>query len=271
MAFPRNLKKDAKTLPSSCGLVPQGNNSELMEDNYPDRKLSEEERFQSDYFSYFEQPENASRYTPTVHFLEDAFKEKSFSLLDLGCGNGALLKYLPSQCDYVGLDHSQYAIKFCSDLYPNRTFICQDISAFLRDIAAENKKFDAVVLSGMIFHTVDKESEQHKDEREIIQFCLDKVISDRGYLVIIVGFNYGDRPSHTLFERAEWLHKLVEEMLQTANANIVCENMSLQIGLDKKIRQQKVIPDWFVSDSSTDYSSKFAGTYVATWTFIAKG
>ena len=240
-----------------------------MEDNYPKRKISEEERFQSDYFSYFKQPENATRYTPAVYFIEEAFKERSYSLLDLGCGNGALLKYLPSRCEYVGVDRSEYAIKYCLDLYSNNTFVCQDLSEFLRKLATENKKFDAVMLCGMIYHTVDKESEQHKNEQEIIQFSLDKIVTDKGYPIVIVGLNYGDRPDRSLFVRAEWIHKLVGKMLKTAKANIVYDNLSLQMGLEKKLGQQKAIPDWFVQDSSADYSSKFDGTYMASWTFIA--
>lgn len=116
---------------------------------------------------------------------------------------------------------------------------------------------------------VDKETLEQRDDRELVQFCLHKLISDRGYLVIIVPFAYGDRPSHNLYARAEWLQNLVEELLETAKAKIVYENISLQIGLDKKIRQQKKTPDWFVPDSTADYSNKYAGTYMATWTFIA--
>jgi len=76
-------------------------------------------------------------------------------------------------------------------------------------LATENRKFDAVVLYGMIYHTVDQESQQHKDEQKIIQFCLDKIVSDKGYVIIIVGLNYGKHPDHSLFVRAEWLQKLV--------------------------------------------------------------
>jgi hypothetical protein len=125
------------------------------------------------------------------------------------------------------------------------------------------------VLAGLLFHNVDKETLEQKDDQELVQFCLDKLISDKGYLVIIVPFAYGDHPSHNLYARAEWLQKLVEQLLETAKAKIVSENISLQIGLDKKVRQQKTTPDWFVPDSTADYSNKYAGTYMATWTFIA--
>jgi SAM-dependent methyltransferase len=241
----------------------------VREEQPPDRKTSEEERFQDDYYSYFEAPESATRYTPSAWFLNEAFKQQPFSLLDLGCGNGALSKYLPERCEYFGVDHSEAAIEYCLKLYPNKKFAAKDLSLLLPELASENKKFDVVVLAGLLFHNVDKETLEKKDDRELIQFCLNKIISDRGYLAIVVPFAYGNHPSHNLFVRAQWLQQLVEEMLQAAKAKIVYENISLQIGLDEKVRQQKTTPDWFVSDSNADYANKYAGTYMASWTFIA--
>jgi|GEM_PF-951278 len=243
--------------------------TKFVEEQAADRKTSEEERFQDDYYSYFEAPESATRYTPSMWFLDQAFKQESFSLLDVGCGNGALNKYLPDRCNYLGVDHSEAATEYCLKLYPNQKFITKDISILLSELAAENKKFDAVVLAGVLLHTVDKETLEKKDDQELIQFCLSQIISNQGYLVIIVPFAYGDHPSHNLYARAEWLQNLVEKMLETAKANIVYENISLQVGLDKKIRQQKTTPDWFVPDSTADYANNFAGTYMAAWTFIA--
>ncbi|URD47624.1 trans-aconitate 2-methyltransferase [Chroococcidiopsis sp. CCNUC1] len=235
----------------------------------PDRKTSEEERFQDDYYSYFEAPENATRYAPSAWFLNEAFQQQSFSVLDLGCGNAALSQYLPERCEYVGVDHSEAAIEQCLSLYPNKQFIAKDLSILLPELASENKKFDAVVLAGLLFHNVDKETLEKKDDRELIQFCLSQLTSEKGYLVIIVPFAYGNHPSHNLFVRAEWLQKLVEDMLNAAKAKIVYENISLQIGLDERVRQQKQIPDWFVPDSNADYANNYAGTYMAAWTFIA--
>ena len=235
----------------------------------PDRKTSEEERFADDYYSYLEAPENAPRYQPVACFLHNAFKQQPFSLLDLGCGNAALAKYLPERCNYLGVDHSELAIAHCAKLYPDKKFVAKDLSKALPEFVAENQRFDAVVLAGLLFHSTDKDSLEKKDDQEIIQFCIDKLLSDRGYLVIVVPFAYGDRPEHSLYARAEWLQTSVEKMLNVAKAKIVYENISLLIGLDQRVRQQQKTPDWFFSDSNTDYPNKYAGTYMASWMFIA--
>ncbi|MEM7557165.1 MAG: class I SAM-dependent methyltransferase, partial [Cyanobacteria bacterium P01_A01_bin.84] len=218
---------------------------------------------------YLESPENTPRYKPTVCFLNDAFPKESFSLLDLGCGNAALCKYLPERCDYLGIDHSDLAIEHCLKLFPEKKFVAGDLSVKLPQMVEKNQKFDAIVLAGLLFHSTDKDTLEKKDDQEIIEFCLQNLVSDRGYLVIIVPFAYGNHPSHTLFTRAELLQNLVKSMIEKANGNIVYENISLLTGLDKRVRQQKTIPDWFVTDSNTDYANLYAGTYMATWTFIS--
>ncbi|MBE9214437.1 class I SAM-dependent methyltransferase [Plectonema cf. radiosum LEGE 06105] len=240
----------------------------LMQQAPPDRNTSEEERFQDDYYSYLESSENTPRYKPTVCFLNDAFPE-SFSLLDLGCGNAALCKYLPEHCDYLGIDHSELAIERCLKLFPQRKFVTADLSVKLPQMVEKNQKFDAIVLAGLLFHSTDKNTLEKKDDQEIIEFCLQNLLSERGYLIIIVPFAYGNHPFHTLFARAELLQKSVESMVEKARGNIVYENISLLTGLDQRIRQQKSIPDWFVADSNADYTNLYAGTYMATWTFIS--
>lgn len=240
-----------------------------MQQAPPDRYTSEEERFQDDYYSYLESPENTPRYKPTVCFLNDAFPENSFSLLDLGCGNAALCKYLPERCDYTGIDHSDLAIKHCLKLFPQRKFIAEDLSQILPKMVENNQKFDAIVLAGLLFHSTDKDTLEKKDDQEIVQFCLQNLVSDNGYLVIVVPFAYGNHPSHTLYARGEYLQKSVEAMVEKAGGNMAYENISLLTGLDKKIKQQKTTPDWFVEDSNADYPNLYAGTYMATWTFIS--
>ncbi|MGB6298619.1 MAG: class I SAM-dependent methyltransferase [Rivularia sp. (in: cyanobacteria)] len=240
-----------------------------MQQTLPDRNTSEEERFQDDYYSYLESPENTPRYKPTVCFLNDAFAEESFSLLDLGCGNAALCKYLPERCDYLGIDHSDLAIERCLKLFPQNKFVAADLSVKLPQMVEENQKFDAIVMAGLLFHSFDKNTLEKKDDEEIIEFCLQKLVSDRGYLVIIVPFAYGNHPNHTLFARAELLQNSVKSMVGKAGGNMVYENISLLTGLDERVRGQKTTPDWFVADSNADYANLYAGTYMATWTFIS--
>ena len=209
----------------------------MLEQQTADRKTSEEERFKDDYYSYFELPESATRYTPTAFFLNEAFKQGSFSLFDLGCGNGALSKYLPAHCDYLGADHSELAIEYCSKLYLNRNFLCRDLSVLLPEFAAQNRKFDAVVLAGLLFHATDKESLDKKDDQEIIRFCLDNIISDRGYLVIIVPFAYGDHPAHSPVRPS----RMVKEVSRRNTGN--CKG--------KNCLREYFTADWFRKKDST--------------------
>lgn len=78
-------------------------------------------------------------------------------LLDIGCGTGALVKFLPEDIDYVGFDLSQAYIDKAIARWGRgrRSFICGRISAMLdRKLAP----FDVAIAIGVLHHLDDKEA-----------------------------------------------------------------------------------------------------------------
>jgi len=45
--------------------------------------------------------------------------------------------------------------------------------------------------------------------------------------------------------------------------------MSLLVGLEKRIREQKTLPDWFIEDPE-QFCNHYCGTYLGTWCIICK-
>lgn len=78
-------------------------------------------------------------------------------LLDIGCGPGDTLPYLPD-VGYVGFDASQEYIKAAQTRYGNRaTFICQQVST---TTLKESSCFDIVLAIGILHHLDDAEALQ---------------------------------------------------------------------------------------------------------------
>lgn len=50
------------------------------------------------------------------------------SVLDLGCGNGRLLDFLPSFSSYLGVDQSRELLSLARKQYPNTSFLLKDMS-----------------------------------------------------------------------------------------------------------------------------------------------
>jgi len=74
-------------------------------------------------------------------------------VLDIGCGPGALLRYLTPGTVYVGLDRNASYIARARQVYGNRgTFICDDVSHF-SDHALS--KVDVAVAIGLLHHLDD--------------------------------------------------------------------------------------------------------------------
>ena len=91
-------------------------------------------------------------------FLEPVFEfsknNKNVRILDIGCGTGRIVKYLPSNVNYVGWDfNSNYIIK-AQNLFgkKNIDFICLDIN---NSSPKSNNKYDFVFLGGVLHHLDD--------------------------------------------------------------------------------------------------------------------
>lgn len=76
------------------------------------------------------------------------------AVLDIGCGPGDILEYLPD-VDYTGFDINGEYIEAAIRRFGNRgKFICADVN----DIVKEKKTYDIVLANGILHHLPDKEA-----------------------------------------------------------------------------------------------------------------
>lgn len=77
-------------------------------------------------------------------------------ILDIGCGPGTIVSYLPA-CDYVGFDLSPKYIELAKAHFPKARFVCERVSQFS---LANEKSFDVVLALGIVHHLEDAEARQ---------------------------------------------------------------------------------------------------------------
>lgn len=77
-----------------------------------------------------------------------------FKVLDVGCGFGNLLEYLPHDINYVGIDINQNYINYAKKKYNLRgRFICADVTK----LRLKEEKFDVILVSSLFHHLSDNE------------------------------------------------------------------------------------------------------------------
>lgn len=82
--------------------------------------------------------------------------ETDARILEIGCGPGNLLPYLP-QSGYLGFDISSEYIEQARNRFPNAQFICDRVSKFsLPQIGS----FDVTIAIGIVHHLDDSEARQ---------------------------------------------------------------------------------------------------------------
>lgn len=77
-------------------------------------------------------------------------------ILDIGCGPGVILKYLPPS-DYLGFDLNPRYIDMAKKRSPNAHFVCERVSQFS---LAKEQSFDVVLALGIVHHLDDAEGLQ---------------------------------------------------------------------------------------------------------------
>lgn len=79
-------------------------------------------------------------------------------VLDLGCGTGALLEYLPAGTRYVGVDVSPAYIRAARERHgPAGAFVCADVTSFR---PREGEAFDVAMAYGFFHHLDDDQAEK---------------------------------------------------------------------------------------------------------------
>jgi cyclopropane fatty-acyl-phospholipid synthase-like methyltransferase len=77
-------------------------------------------------------------------------------ILEIGCGPGTIVSYLPPS-DYLGFDLSPEYIKQAKRRFPNARFVCERVSHFS---LTKEKSVDVVLAIGIVHHLEDAEARQ---------------------------------------------------------------------------------------------------------------
>jgi SAM-dependent methyltransferase len=88
------------------------------------------------------------------HLVDNVIKPwDEIRVLDIGCGNGRLVPFLPN-AQYVGVDHNESYIKAATEKWsnkPNVRFVCGDLEGRSHEFG----DFDVVVSLGVLHHLDD--------------------------------------------------------------------------------------------------------------------
>ena len=138
---------------------------------------------------------DADKYTKDFSFVHQYGKgvaelidcKKGSSLIDLGCGNGALTKVLQEKGFRVtGMDSSEELLETARGKYPDIPFIQTDAADFSVEEAVD------AVFSNAVFHWIDREKQAG------MLACVFKALKEKGQFV----FEFGGHGNNVLIHSA---------------------------------------------------------------------
>ncbi len=81
--------------------------------------------------------------------------ESNTKIIDIGCGPGNMIQYLPQPVNYLGIDVSEAYIKKAKELMPSGIFFIGDCSRFMNE--SKFNQADLVMCNGVLHHLNDDE------------------------------------------------------------------------------------------------------------------
>jgi SAM-dependent methyltransferase len=80
-------------------------------------------------------------------------------VVDMGCGTGEVLTYLPSDIDYVGFDLSEEYVEQARKRYDRTAcFLCGTGEDFINDTDSPLRDADLILCNGLLHHLDDEEA-----------------------------------------------------------------------------------------------------------------
>ena len=89
-----------------------------------------------------------------LFITKDTKIAEGMKVLDIGCGPGYLIDFLP-EVDYTGIDIDQHYIETAKNSYKYKQFYCKSVDDFKLEAP---HTFDVVISAGVVHHLTDQQS-----------------------------------------------------------------------------------------------------------------
>lgn len=133
------------------------------------------------------------------------------NILDVGCGAGLLIAYLPEQCRYTGIDSNRDTVEFNSKNFSQHKFYCANV--LIDALPISEPKFDVVVLGAML---------EHVDEKTLLLKKVREVLKPSGRILATTPSRIGGFVHELLARLALLSHEAAEEHKGFLNSKDIC-------------------------------------------------